>query len=166
MVNAAAAAVFCTSMACMVGAGGAPHALMSIAMTTTVRMEKRFIVFEYLLMNLAIGITAAKRGDAVIFDNNFPIAFRDVETTECFEILFAGDKCSCTILSNRARKAITSDDQISTLTHGRHHIHGQNNGPFWFGLVGNGEIRGGSLPGSERLITNILIIVCVCRSIR
>jgi hypothetical protein len=59
MVNAAATAVFCTSTASMVGAAGAPHALMSMAMTTTVRVEKCFILFEYLLMNLAIGVTTA-----------------------------------------------------------------------------------------------------------
>ena len=58
-VNAPATAVFCTSTACMVGAAGAPHALMSMAMATTVRMEKRFILCEYLLMNLAIGVTTA-----------------------------------------------------------------------------------------------------------
>jgi hypothetical protein len=59
MVNAAATAVFCTSTACMVGAAGAPHALMSMAITATVRVEKRFILCAYLLMILAIGVTTA-----------------------------------------------------------------------------------------------------------
>ena len=57
MVNAAATAVFCTSTACIVGAAGAPQALMSMAITATVRVEKRFILCAYLLMNLAIGVT-------------------------------------------------------------------------------------------------------------
>src|SRR5215212_5927522 len=51
MVNAAATAVFCTSTACIVGAAGAPQALMSMAITATVRVEKRFILCAYLLMN-------------------------------------------------------------------------------------------------------------------
>jgi hypothetical protein len=102
MVNAAATAVFWTSAACMVGAGGAPHELINIAMTTAVRMVKRFIVFEGLLMNLAIGVTTTQRGDAVIFYNDFPIAFCNVEASKCLEILFAGDEGSRAILSDWA----------------------------------------------------------------
>jgi hypothetical protein len=59
IVNAAATAVFWTSTACMVGAAGAPQALMSSAMTTIVRAEKCFMRCEYLLMKLAVGETAA-----------------------------------------------------------------------------------------------------------
>jgi hypothetical protein len=110
MVNAPATAVFCTSTACMVGAAGAPHALMSRAMTTTVKVEKRFMVCEYLLMNLAIGITAAQCGNTVVFYNNFPIAFCDIESAECFEILLAGDECSGAVLPNWSGKAITRND--------------------------------------------------------
>jgi len=124
MVCAAATAVFCTSTACMVGAAGLLHALMSIAMTATMRMEKRFMFFEYLLMNLAIGITTTERSDAVILDDDLPIAFRDVETTECFEILFAGDECTGTVLSDGTGEAIAADDQIATLAHASHYIHG------------------------------------------
>lgn len=164
MVNAAAAAVFCTSIACMVGAAGVPHALMSTAITATVRVERCFILCECLLMNLAIGVTTAKCVDAVIFYNNFPIAFCDVEATKGFEILFAGDKCSGAVLSNWTGKAITRDDQVSTLTEGCDRIHGQDDSSFRLGLVGDGEIRGGTLPGSEGLIANILT-VCICRSI-
>ena len=132
---------------------------------TAVRVEKRFIVCEVLLMNLAVGVTTAKRGNAVIFYNNFPIAFCDVEAAECFEILLAGDEGSRAILSNRTRKAVAGD-QVSTLTHSRHYIHGQNNRSLRLGLVGNGEIRGRSLPGGERLITDVLIVwIGVCRAV-
>lgn len=110
MVKAAATAVFCTSAACIVGAAGVPHALMSRAMTTTVRVEKRFILCEYLLMNLAIGKATAQRGDAVIFYNNFPTAFCDVESAKCFEILFARNERSGTILSNGPRETVAGDD--------------------------------------------------------
>jgi len=110
MVNAAATAVFCTSTACMVGAAGVPHALLSKAMTTMVRLEKRFILCEYLLMNLAIGVTTAQCGNAVIFYNNFPIAFCDVESAKCFEVLFAGDKCSGAILPYRSGKTVAGNN--------------------------------------------------------
>jgi hypothetical protein len=110
MVKAAATAVFCTSTACMVGAAGAPHALMSRAMATTVRVEKRFILCEYLLMNLAIGKATAQCGNTVIFYNNFPIAFCDVESAKRFEILFAGDKRSSAVLPNGSGETVTGDD--------------------------------------------------------
>jgi hypothetical protein len=45
MVMAAATAVFCTSAALMVGGGGsAPQALINIARTRVVRMERRFML--------------------------------------------------------------------------------------------------------------------------
>jgi hypothetical protein len=166
MVNAAATAVFCTSIACMVGAAGAPHALISIAISTTVKVEERFIFCDYLLMNLAIGVTTAECGNAVVFYSDFPIAFCDIEAAECFKILFTRNECSRAVLPNRSGEGVAGDDQVSTLTQGCHYIHGQNNRSFRIGLVGNGEIRGGSLPGSKRLIANILIVcVCILRSI-
>jgi hypothetical protein len=60
MVNAAATAVFCTSTALIVGVAGVPpHPLMIIVMTNTiVRREKRFMLCEYLLMSLAIGVAS------------------------------------------------------------------------------------------------------------
>ena len=162
MVNAAATAVFCTSMACIVGAAGVPQALMSRAMTMSVRAEEGFMLGEDLLLNLAIGVTTTEGRNTVIFHNNFPTALCDVEAAECFEVLFAGDKGSSTILSNRARKAIASDDQVSTLTQSCHHIHRQNNRSCGFGLIGDREICRRSLPGSQRLITNILIVCVIC----
>jgi hypothetical protein len=145
----------------MVGAGGVPQALISRAITTAVSVEKRFMFGECLLMNLAVGVTTTKCGNAVVFDNNFPTAFCDVEAAKCFEILFAGNECSCAVLPYRPGKAIASDDQVSALTQGSHHIHGQNNRALWFALIGNGEICSGSLPGSKRLVTGILIVITV-----
>jgi hypothetical protein len=162
-VNAAATAVFWTSTACMVGEAGVPHALMIMAMTTAVRIRKCFMLFEYLLVNLAIGVTTAHSGNAVIFDNNFPIAFCDTEPTECFEILFAGDKCSGSVLPNWPGETVTGDDQVSALTHGCHHIHGQNDRSLRLGLVCDREIRGWSLPSSKGLIANVLIVTLIAR---
>ena len=50
MVKAAATAVFCTSAAFIVGAAGDPQALMIKVMARTmVKVEKRFILCDYLL---------------------------------------------------------------------------------------------------------------------
>ena len=49
-------------------------------------------------MNLAIGVTSAPGLDAVIFYNDRPVALRDAETAEGFEVLFAGDKCPGTVI--------------------------------------------------------------------
>jgi hypothetical protein len=50
MVKAAATAVFCTSAAFIVGAAGVPQALAITAIATrTVKVEKRFMLVEYLL---------------------------------------------------------------------------------------------------------------------
>ena len=125
IVNAAATAVFCTSTAFMVGGGGsAPQALMSTeAATRTVTIEKCFMLCECLLMKLAIGVTSAPGFDAVIFYNDGPVALCDAETAECFEILFACDKCPGAIIPDRSREAVAGNDQIPALPQICHHIH-------------------------------------------
>jgi hypothetical protein len=158
MVNAAATAVFCTSTAFIVGGGGsAPHALaINVVRTMTVKMERRFILYDVLLMNLAIGVTPAPGLDAVIFNNDRPVTLCNAETTECFEVLFAGDKRPGTVIPDGPREAISGDDEIATLIQVCHHIHGKNNLAFGLGQVGNAEICRGSLPGSKRLIAVVL----------
>jgi hypothetical protein len=101
MVIAATCAVLCTSAAFIVGAAGDPQALrIRLAKMMSVEKERRFIVCEYLLMNLAIGETSAPGFDGAVFHNNRPVTFCDAETAECLEILSAGDECSGSILSN------------------------------------------------------------------
>ena len=158
MVNAAATAVFCTSAAFIVGAAGSPPQALTIrvATTITVRMERRFMLCEYLLMKLAVGETSGPGLDAVIFHNNRPVAFCDAETTECLEILLARDKCTGSILSNGSREAVSGDDEIPALTQFCHHIHRQDDRPLRVALVGNAEICRGSLPGCEGLVAVIL----------
>lgn len=108
-------------------------------------------------MNLTIGVTTAQRGNVVIFYNDFPIPLCDVEAAEGFEILLPGDERSRTVLSNRPGEAVARDDEVTTLAQGCYDIHGQDNRSLRLGLVKNGEVCCRSLPGSERLITNILI---------
>lgn len=161
IVNAAAMAVFWTSTGLTVGTGSAPHALMIIVMATImVSVGKRFMFYEYLLMGLAIRKAAASGFDAVIGYNNFPTTFCDSEAAERLKILFTGDKCCGTVLPDRTGEAVTRDDQIPALVQRCHHIHGQNDGSLWFSLVCDGEIRSGSLPRGQGLITDILV---VCR---
>ena len=80
--------------------------------------------------------------------------------------MFAGDKCSGAVLPDRSGEAIAGNDQVSALAQSRYHIHGQNNRSGWLRLVVDGEIRSGSLPGGEGLITSSLVVICVCRSVR
>jgi hypothetical protein len=117
MVIAAATAVFCTSTAFIVGAAGcAPQPLtIKVAITSTVRMERRFMFCEYLLVKLAIGVTSAAGLDAVILHNNRPVALCNAEPAECLKVLLAGDERSRSILSNGSRKAISGDDEIPAL---------------------------------------------------
>src|SRR5215213_1108420 len=110
MVKAAATAVFCTSAPLIVGAAGVQQALMIVARMATVRREKRFMLCEYLLIDLAVGITSAPGGNTVIFYNNFPITFCDAEAAEGFEVLFAGDKSPGRILPDGSGEAIPGDD--------------------------------------------------------
>jgi hypothetical protein len=98
--------------------------MSSDAATRIVRMEKRFMFCEYLLMNLAIGITSAPGFDAVIFHNDRPVALCDAETAECFEVLPAGDKCPGAVIPDGSGETIPCNDEISALTHVRYHIHG------------------------------------------
>jgi hypothetical protein len=116
MVIAAATAVFCTSTALIVGAAGAPQALtIKAARTIAVRREGRFMLGEDLLMKLAIGITSAAGLDAVIPHNDRPIALRDAETAECFEVLFSGDERTGAVIPNGSGKAVSGDDEIPAL---------------------------------------------------
>src|SRR5690349_4363256 len=158
IVSAAATAVFWTSTAFMVGGGGsAPHALaINVVSTMTVRRERRFILYDVLLMSLAIGITPAPSLDAVIFDNDRPIAFGDAETSECFEVLFAGDKRSGAVASDGSGEAVSGDDQIAALTQVCHHVHRKDNRSFGSGLIRDREICRRSLPCCERLVAVIL----------
>jgi len=117
MVIAAATAVFCTSTALIVGAAGsAPQALtIKAARTIAVRREGRFMLGEDLLMKLAIGITSAAGLDAVISNNDRPIALRDAETAKCFEVLFSGDEGTGAVIPNGSGKAVSGDDEIPAL---------------------------------------------------
>ena len=71
MVKAAATAVFCTSTALIVGAGSAPHALIIMVIATRdEKIVKRFMIFEILLIGLAVGVTSALGDDAIVpYDN-------------------------------------------------------------------------------------------------
>lgn len=111
IVYAAAMAVFWTSTGLTVGTGSAPHALMIIAIATiTVSVEKRFMFYEYLLVNLTIRKAAASGFDAVISDDNFPVPWCDSEAAEGFHILFAGDEGCGAVLPNRPGEAIAGYD--------------------------------------------------------
>ena len=157
MVIAATCAVLCTSAAFIVGAAGDPQALrIRLAKMMRVEKERRFILCEYLLMNLAIGETSAPGFDAVILHNNCPVALCDAETAECFKVLFAGDKRAGAISPNGSRETISRNDEISTLTQVSHYIHGEDNRPFRFRFVCDAEVCRRSLPGCERLIAIIL----------
>jgi hypothetical protein len=126
MVMAAATAVFCTSTAFIVGGGGsAPQALTSkVVKRMTVRKERRFMLCEYLLVKLAIGVASTAGLDAVVPYDNRPVALGDAETAECFEVLSSGDKCSGAVVSDRSREAVAGNDEIPALAEVRHHIHG------------------------------------------
>ena len=80
--------------------------------------------------------------------------------------MFAGDKCSGAVLPNRSGEAIAGNDQVSALTQSRYHVHGQNNRSGWLRLVIDGEVRSGSLPGGEWLITHSLVVICIRRSVQ
>ena len=125
MVSAAATAVFCTSTAFIVGGGGsAPHALrINVATRIKVKIERRFMLCEDLLIGLTIGVTSAPGFDAVIFHNNGPVALCDAEATECLEVLLASDKCPGAITPDRSGETVPRDE-IPALTQVCHHIHG------------------------------------------
>ena len=111
MVEAAAMAVFCTSTGLAVGTGSAPQALMIKVITmSTVRVEKRFILCKYLLMNLTIRIATAPGNDAVVSYDDFPVAWSNSEAAERFHVLFAGDKRSGAVIPNGAGKTTAGDN--------------------------------------------------------
>jgi hypothetical protein len=111
------------------------------------------MLYRFLLMDLAIGRTTAFGKDAIIPDDDRPVAFGDPEAAERFEVLFAGDESTGAILSNRPAEAIAIDNQVTTLVEVTLDEHGQDNRPLWLGLVGNAEVRRGALPRGQGLIT-------------
>jgi hypothetical protein len=86
-------------------------------------MERRFMLCEYLLMKLAIGVAPAPGLDAVILHDDGPVALCDAERAKCFEVLFAGDKRSGAIIPDGSGKTVSGNDKIPALTQVCHHIH-------------------------------------------
>jgi len=97
-------------------------------------------------MDLAIGGTTAFGKDAIVPDNDRPVAFCDPEAAKRFEVLFAGDEGARAILTDRPAEAIAIDDQVTALIEVALHEHGQDDRSLRLRLVDNAEIRRGSLP--------------------